>query len=119
MRMESSNMIFIVLFVLVFLTAIVLYFINLNNAKSNIRNYLQKRGATNINVYQVWFDEDRDTMTFDVVYTGVKGNRKTTRCKLRHLWVAVDSEIFWSDPLSLELAQIEKEIPRSKYHELS
>ncbi len=60
-------------------------------------------------------------MSFFVRYIGVNGNKKTARCKI-HRWGAVaDDEIYWADPLDLELVQIEikKEIQRSEYFEIS
>jgi len=117
--MDINNIVYITLLVLIVLVPIIFYIISINNAKANISNYLLERGATDVHVSHNWLDADRDTLTFDVVYIGVKGNRKTARCKLHHWGLFVDSELYWADPLSLELVQVERQLPHSEYHELS
>lgn len=124
--MEMRDIIYIIIWVLIFLIPLVFYFLNLKNAKENIKKYLSKRGATAIEVYHDPFDADRNTLTFDVTYTGIKGNKLTARCKARHVGIYLDIELFWSNPVTLELAQIEedlphseRELPRSEYHEFS
>ena len=97
------------------------YFTSLRNTKNSIKKFLTDRGATNIFIDHEVPDYDRDTMSFFVRYIGVNGNKKTARCKI-HRWGAVaDDEIYWADPLDLELVQIEikKEIQRSEYFEIS
>jgi archaellum component FlaF (FlaF/FlaG flagellin family) len=124
--MEVRDIIYITLLVLGSSIPLVSYFTNIKSAKESIKKYLLSRGATEINISHDPFDADRDTLTFDVTYMGIKGNPQTTRCKVRHRGIYLDSQLFWPEPLSLELAQIEedlphsvRELPRSEYSEFS
>ena len=117
--MELNGIVYIAILLLSILVPILFYIIGLRNATTNIKSYLIERGATNVVVNHEWSDFDRDTLTFDVVYIGIKGNKINARCKIQHWLSFTDNEIFWSDPMSLELVQIEKEISRSEFYKFS
>lgn len=91
-------------------------------AKNIITNYLQEKGAKNIVVIRDWFDSDRNTKTFSVEFIHPNGNKISTRCKLRHVGIFVDEEMFWSEPTNLEppKTEIEQiETSRLEHFELS
>lgn len=97
------------------------YFVNLNNTKNGIKKFLIDRGATHVFIDHEVPDYDRDTMSFFVRYIGINGNKKTARCKVQRWGPVADNDIYWADPLDLELAHIDtkKEIQRSEYFEIS
>lgn len=70
--------------------------------QNTLVDYLQERGAKNINVVRDWLDFDRDTKTFFVEFTHPNGNKVTTRCKIRYWSNVEDGEIFWSEPTNLK-----------------
>lgn len=64
--------------------------------KNNILKYLTALGATDIQIEHNLFDSDRDTMTFYIRYTGVRGNRQSVICKARY-GIFDAGGLFWSD----------------------
>ncbi|MGC1375036.1 MAG: hypothetical protein WA821_02365 [Anaerolineales bacterium] len=98
MQTQNSFSAFLILGVLVLIyVAFHLYLVSA--AKSIIREYLQPKGITNIDIQSEWFTFDRDTMTFTVEYTMPDGNRRTNRCKLHQWWIFLDNEVFWVEPI--------------------
>jgi hypothetical protein len=96
----------IAIFLLV-LGVLAIHWSNLNIAEEKITKYLLDRGGTNLEIQRDWLNFDRYSLTFNVKYTGISGNERTTRCKLQVLGIFVSDEIFWSDPvLDLEVDQI-------------
>lgn len=81
---------------------------SLYTAHRKVEMYLLVRGATDVTVQHELFDFDRDTATFSVCYTGISGNRRRTRCKIRHVFLLLDDVIYWSDPLDMDLRHIEQ-----------
>ncbi len=80
----------------------------LYSAHRKVEMYLLLRGATDIAVQHEFFDFDRNTATFTVHYTGISGNRHVTRCRIRHVFLFLDDSLFWSDPLDMDLHDIEQ-----------
>lgn len=113
--MESKDSVFIFINIFLFATIIFLYFYSVSDAKKNITAFLQKRGATDINVYHEWFDFDRDTLTFTVTYVSYLGNKLTARCKLQILFASVSEDIFWSETHSLEFLQPNQKTSGAKH----
>jgi hypothetical protein len=66
-------------------------------ARAMIEGDLKRRRATDVDIVADWFDFDRDTLTYDVVYTDAAGKRVRNRAKLAFRPLA-DSSVFWQQP---------------------
>jgi len=67
-------------------------------ARTMIEAELRSHKATDIEISGDWFDADRDTLTYDVVYTDAHGKRVENRCKVGIRPLA-DQSVYWSQPL--------------------
>lgn len=78
---------------------IAISFKNRKTTKEQIMKYLTNRGAINIQIEPSSFDNDRDNMTFDIRYIGVKGNPHSATCKAPGTFGS--GRLFWSELLEL------------------
>lgn len=113
--MENKDSVYIFLYIFLIAFLIILYFYSVSEAKKNIAAFLQKRGASDIDVYHEWFDFDRDTLTFTVTYVSYLGNKLTARCKLQILFTSVSEDVFWSETHNLEFLQPDQKTSRKKH----
>ena len=98
MQTQTSFSPFLI-FGIIYLIYLAFHLYLVNAAKDTIREYLQPKGITNIDVHYEWFAFDRDTITFAVEYTMPDGNRRKNRCKMRMWFIFIDDEIFWLEPI--------------------
>lgn len=67
-------------------------------AKARILGQLGRLHATRVELSLDWADFDRDTLTYDVVFTTPDGRRHSNRCKVSSSHMA-DAGVFWHRPL--------------------
>lgn len=101
----TNDPIGLIILVVLVLGYIFFHVLAIKSAKGNIQRFLKESGATAINIQHEWPDFDRDTYSFAVNYQAPNGKQKSTRCKIRHFWLAPDGEIFWANPASLDLLE--------------
>jgi hypothetical protein len=117
--MDNTSIGYIIITATAIVLAALFYVFTRSTAEKTIREYLQERGAANISVYHDWFDFDRDTITFQVQFTSPNGKKHETWCKLHPWGLFVDGQIFWSDPVGLDLIPIEPKQAAATHSEYS
>ncbi len=65
--------------------------------KQRIRQYLKRKGATNIGVSWQWWGGDRANHVYDVNYSTPSERQRFAQCKIRSAWWS-DKKIYWSEP---------------------
>jgi hypothetical protein len=68
-----------------------------NEDKKQVRQYLRRKGATNIVVSWQWYGGDRANHVYDVRYLTRAKQQRFTQCKIRSAWWS-GGEIYWSEP---------------------
>lgn len=106
--MDTTTIASVVVLVVAAFAGFGLFLGSLYSANRKVEKYLLERGATAVAVHYELFDLDRDTATFTVRYTGVSGERRESRCKIRHVFLLFDAVIYWSDPLDMDLNHIDQ-----------
>ena len=106
--METTTMASVVVLVVAAVIGLAFFLGSLYSANRKVEKYLLERGATDVAVHYELFDLDRDTATFTVRYTGISGDRRQTRCKIRHVFLLFDDVIYWSNPLEIDLRHVEQ-----------
>ena len=92
----DSVILFIFVVFVIFLV-ITLWYFSEDTDKKAIHDYLTNQGLTTDEIRWDWFDNDRDTRTFTVIYQTPSGQSFETRCKIRHGWS--DNGLYWLDPI--------------------
>jgi hypothetical protein len=100
--MKSSDVIDIIVISLILFLPIGLDVFNLHMVKNEIRDDLQKRGATNIRVIYNWLGSGWSSKTFTATYTDAQGNRKSAQCELKGWGTFLFSKIIWQDAVILK-----------------
>lgn len=67
-------------------------------AKAHIHADLKRARATPISIKADWMDMDRDTLTYDVVYTDARGERVHNSCKVG-IHQGVIGDVYWHTPV--------------------
>jgi hypothetical protein len=87
----NDGLVWILLFGIIAVVAAVFY-TQARGHKQHIRDYLLKKGARDIAITWVWFTHERDSVTYDVVYTDQLGNPQRTQCKI------YNDRWYWTKP---------------------
>lgn len=106
--METTTMASVVVLAVAALAGLGFFLASLYSANRKVEEYLLERGATDVAVHYELFDLDRDTATFTVRYTGISGERRESRCKIRHVFLLFDDVIYWSNPTEMDLRHVEQ-----------
>jgi hypothetical protein len=75
--------------------AAIAFIVNRWNAQ-RVRDYLDARGATDVEVARVWLAGGVGHAVYEVEYTDREGQNRGTRCLISSNLLG--SDIYWSDP---------------------